>query len=423
MADFYDSIRNNLENEPEPEFNPADWEDMKERIQRQPRRPLPIFWWSTAALLLLLLGSNIWWYANSSPDVELVKVEEKAVYIYDTIVRKEIVYQTDTLIQYRDRPSVALATPSFAATQKALAFQQQIIAGELRMKAQTNSFNQNYAADKLLARAANALKKEQFGSALVPENLLAVLKEGNFEEKETLDFLPTDFKLIDNKSIVSNENLNPSPSVEKERYRRRLLLETWRNVQPTGVFIAAEGGYVFPIEVGSEDRNGYTGGLKAGLTFSPALRMMLSGNFQHIKYQTDDMGEEFGVPVISPPTDDLTFQQADVVQSSLQFAVSLQYLFRVQKDFRPYLGVGFGSHSLLPAEIKYTFTNPDDLELIAEYDVERQGWQGGDIHLQAGFEFRLSERWNLPLGVNYIFNPESNTPRVLQLKTGINYNF
>ena len=423
MADFFDSIRDNLENHPEPEFNPADWDDMKNRIQGQSRRPLPLFWWSTAALVLLLLGSNAWWYTRSFPEGEPVMIAGEVTYVYDTIVKKEIIYQTDTLIQYRNRPATARTASNFATTQKALAFQREILAGEYRIKKSKRFFDQTYAADKLLHRTADALRSEQFNSASVPENLLTILQENKLEEREFLNFLPTGLKLIENNNIVISENLNPSPSVAKEHYRRRLLLETWRNIQPTGVIFGAEGGYVFPVGVGSEDRSGYTGGIKAGLTFSPALRMILAGNFQHLQYQSDDMGDEFGVPVISPPTDDLVFQQADVSQASLQLAVSLQYLFRAQKDFRPYVGVGFGAHSLLPAEIKYTFINPDDLELIAEYDVERQGWEAGDIHLQTGFEFRLSEYWHLPVGVNYIFNPEADTPRALQLKAGINYHF
>ena len=423
MADFYDSIRDNLENRPEPEFNPADWEDMKQRIQGQSRRLAPLFWWTAAALLLLLLGSNAWWYTQDFSAPPTSAVTEKTVYVYDTIVRTEIVYRTDTLLQYRNRPTTATGAQDFIAMQNALAFHRKIAASATRMQRRETAFRQGYIVENLLGRATKSLRATQFPDTATDENLLAALQKNNFSDETALDFLPVDFSPIAVNNLAPAQNLTPLPLPLKDKYRRRLLQKAWRTMQPTGVLLAAEGGYVFPRGVGTEDRYGYMAGMRAGVVFSPALRLTVAGNFQHIQYQVDEMNEEIGVPVVEPPNDNLDFQQADVRQPSLQLAVGLQYLFRAQKDFRPYVGVGFGAYSLLPAELKYTFVNPDDLELIAEYDTEARGWQGGDVHLQAGFEFRLSEHWHIPLGINYIFNSAAGTPRVLHTKAGIIYQF
>ena len=97
MDNFFDEIKDNLENRPQPEFEESAWLAMQNKMQEEdhPQRRAAGWWWLSWFVIPLLL-SNGWMYVQmEKTEVLLHKMELQR----DTIYKTQIIYQTDTIYQ------------------------------------------------------------------------------------------------------------------------------------------------------------------------------------------------------------------------------------------------------------------------------------------------------------------------------------
>ena len=137
------------------------------------------------------------------------------------------------------------------------------------------------------------------------------------------------------------------------------------------------------------------------------------------------MGEDLGIPVVSPPTDAYTFSKAEAPQSYLQYSLGVQYLFHSKTKVKPILGLGYGFVKALSRDIIYEFNN-QNTGVQWDYGYEIPGSQGliDFVSLSAGLQYQLSPKWNFVLNANYrsnLGNRGAQAPKLFRIQSGINF--
>jgi len=98
--EFFNSLKDNLENRPEPTFKKDAWTRMEEKLvapQQAPTQTRGGHWWLPLLLLLLfgLAGSNVWLYRQlSQTNNQQVLVQTDTIYHSKVIVQTDTIYQT-----------------------------------------------------------------------------------------------------------------------------------------------------------------------------------------------------------------------------------------------------------------------------------------------------------------------------------------
>ncbi|MBK7938913.1 MAG: hypothetical protein IPJ82_18385 [Lewinellaceae bacterium] len=421
MQNFLKQFRNHIENRPEPSFREEDWQGLQKRLDQQKKKHRSGFaWWVVLPLLFLLMGSNTFWY------LKLQKAETKIYTIEnqkDTIIRTQIVFHTDTVyitrtIREKIKPSPALSASSGLASMLA-----------------PDSREINYSHEQLLPGKPSGSSGGRLVPSSTPPGLANVTnrpqKTGKSENYLDNQPFTTDLPKIEpiwpELAQVDDSGLREIPislpvSTKKKTFRQQLY--AWR---PKGFRLGASGGLVHPFQNEVDQQGGISVGLQGIIEFSPALQMWVDVTYFRLRFETNQMNESFGVPVVSPPSDDFVFLKAEAPQPSLQYSIGVQYLFNSGKRFRPFAGAGYSVVSLLPYEVVYEFQNTAlGIDWSFDKSINRREVITDLLLLRAGFEYELFHRWNgqvfaaqrLPLG-----KTSFQSPPMLSIQAGLNYRF
>ena len=426
MADFYEDFKNNINNRPEPDFNPADWADMDARLNESPKRAIPLFWWSTGALLLLLLGSNIWWIFHNEKMNSQVSNSTNTVVVRDTIIQREIIYQIDTVVQIQrivevENGEIArFSTPSFS---QLLASNGLFPNNNNKFLSQKSAlFQKEFPTSDLLDRVVSGLHKSNSSSSdsQIYSSFSDIKKDA--EERNILDFLAMDLKVLPTEDFNLSDDIKGLPLAEREEYRRHALRNIWRGIQPTGFDLEAVGNFSILLNSEIESQSTLGGGLTAAVEFSPTLRLWISGNFEKISYKCNTQGEEYNIPVITPPFPELSFKYAEVSLPALHFASGLQYYFRTDEKWNPYLGIGVGGRSLAVGEIKYEYEN-GNIEVEEVRTIPKRNFQLEYLDFQTGIAYQWNDHWQARLGLEYLQYTKAESISSLRFQLGMGYRF
>jgi len=421
MGDFYDQFKDNINNRPEPEFHKPDWEDMAQRLDDKQKRRTPLpFWWLLGGMFLLFAVSNMWWYGQNVQGQLTNTRETKTVYIYDTIVQKEIIYRTDTIIKTQkiiERITVNAANSNSKISNLALSN---------RLKNNDFlAFETDFTNENLIARAVSALNNRndvlnnQQAYSEAAHTFLAEqkIKESNSEIIDLLsgeiNFLDTDlFKITDEIRLLKTEN--------RKRYQVQKALHA---LEPKGFRLGAASGIPFLIGEGIKNEGGVLANLTTEIEFNAPVRLWLSGMFQFVSYETTILSDAYGAPEFTPPDDNLTLKYAKVPQPSLQLAAGMQYYFRNRQKLKPFVGIGIGAYTSYAANITYEYLNPVGSELEFELMKAKTALTSGLYILQTGLEYEGKNNWYPRFGLDYTINSATDSPNLLQIKLGVNRKF
>lgn len=366
MQDFFRQYRDNWESRPEPLYEARDWQALEQRLDQQRKvRPVGFFWWWLALpLLFLSLASNVLFYTKwQKAAQERTPSAVAAPQHTDTVYRTQVVFRTDTIYQTRfvvetQRTPLPESVP--VAVGKAI---------------------HGPAAALLLPAGTMPDTVES------PATVLAPLSLGPCSLLKTVRPVPAAFSEV--------------PFLPKKR--KRPLRDQWAALQPRDVRLGVSGAVFLPLSAPPLDvLSAYALGGQASVDVSPAFRLWAEVMYATLDVASDQMGDSFGIPVVDPPSDDHVFLKAELPQSSLQYALGVQYFLRRRAHFRPFLGAGIAAVSLLPAEISYDFRDKSlGVEWTFENPAPVQRLARGHLLLRAGFEQRLTQRWQWQLLATY----------------------
>lgn len=442
--DFFKSLKENLENRPEPTFQEGAWKAMEKQLVESKEEENTTAWtgkWWLPLLLLLLLGmagSNFWFYNQ----LQTLKNNSLSIQT-DTVYKSQVIFQRDTIYQTRViKEIVRIEKNTSQNFDNQNAPNNQNLAN---LSTTENPFEVNGAA--IQKEIADLM--ESFGQlAAIPlldltkENPLIISDLSNKNTSENTGLIKdksTD--LVANSPMLSFDKLpnletklitwNPIipdlfidiPYVKKQKTLRQRVYE----MRPQTFRLALNGGFANTNNKELDNLGGYIFGLNASIGFSPNIRLWSEAAFLQVKYSSSKIAPELGIPNIAPPQDNFEFQKAEVTQPTYQFGLGFQYLFNARNKFKPYLGVGYGMVALVPYEVTYDYTDPStDIDLTLEQTVKQNDLLKGQILLKAGLEYKFTKRWAWQLEGMYRKGNENiglSAPNVWSARSGLAFKF
>lgn len=413
MEDFMNQFRSNLENRPEPTFEERNWQAMEKRLDREDGKQRTVFawWWVALPLALLLLTSNTLFFLESRKANEKIAALEKQVAGFsahrDTVFLKEVVYQIDTIYQTRIirqyLPGHAVANlPKSLLTSGGYSPSEAMETGSATDE--KASVSKVPAASQLIVPSENPT-----GNKFVASNF------------GKLDLLGMRF-LEPGKPKLHRSQVETSLPVKKKTLRQLIY-----PYHPKGFRAGVIGGGALAFSKGLQAKAGFSTGVEGAISFTPNLGFWADAAYSHVNLAANKMDKAIGIPVVFPPNDQLVFEGAEVLQSSMQYSAGMQYTFNAAGKSRPYMGLGLGAISQFHKLITYDFKNTNnEPSWIFEDDNKNNILHGELLFLRAGIEHDISKNWGWTLRATYrnsLGNKSLETPNILGIQVGMTYRF
>ena len=437
MDNFFKNIKVNLENRPEPSFNPGAWDLMKDKLAVQPTpvvKSNPLNKWIPLLALLLTCSTalNYWLFFNVK---NTASKGTSLIHQVDTIFQTNVIYQTDTIYQtkYLQNKNKPISDTHSSQNDNSVSNVDNFIAA---LKYHTlNGFYENienlFSSKQYINKTSTSMTK------LPSYSLLKEWKEDLAQEKTSI---PNTYVSVALNPILSqkfSEIKSPVPfhglnynNVQSTIYKKSFN-EMIYPMRPKSFKVGLTTGIVLLNNQYLESSSNFAIGLEPSILFSDQLELFGDISYYHREIETEEMNNDYGVPVIDSGNDEATFNDAEINQDILQYGVGLKYFFLNKKKFRPYIGAGFYNTFVSNYVVKYQFEvednsggggnneDEDDIEILqpyADFKINNQ------LLLRGGIEYQFLNKWYLQVDASYNFNLNSNTvttPENMGIKTGI----
>ncbi len=411
MDNFFQQFKDNLDNQPEPNFEEKDWLSLSEKLKpEREKRPLSMWLlWCLMPLFLMSLLSNYFFYNEMKKAQQTALLDRRL----DAVEHKTIVFQTDTIYTFQtiyERDTIYRTNNIYVASPSIL-------------PSISNALHNPTAINM----SSNAQQKTEISETKQDTNFL-ISKTNNLDNI----LIVNDLQKLNKRFItplplekqIKQPILGYLPIVENHH---KMLWQRLDILRPKDYSVGISAGLVFPFGEGLSRPSGYALGLNGAMIYSKNMSIWADAQYMQLGYKVDKMGDAIGVPIVPPPSNMFNFNGAFIKQPTIQYMAGIRYLIEHHKHGQPYICLGFGAVTSLPYEVSYEFKN-NSLGTTWDFDqkVNRKGTQLGFLLLEAGFEKRLSKQYRWQIGANYRVNLSTNDlqrQRVLGLKSGISYQF
>jgi hypothetical protein len=418
MEDFFKQFRQNWQQRPEPTFEPADWQSLQNRLDRERRRRPAAFgwWWLALPLLLALSISNLLLFRELRlANQKIITLENRR----DTAFVERVVYRTDTIFQTRLlRETVVEYLPN------------RFVSGSIGAGKAPEA-----VADFSLPTSSMAMQPGIVNGAapfdFMPENPAATANTPGLSSEET-EPLPPVFLLekIPLPAFPLLELPRPDlPGIAAAPFvfeKKKTLRQRLYPLRPKDFSLLANGGWQQPLGEGVEKGTGYLFGLEGGVGFSPRLALWLEATHGKMTIEADRMDGSLGIPAIPPPADDFVFSSAETAQRAWLLAAGLQYALLNRSSWRLWAGAGYGAVRVQPYRVVYDFANAAGLEWSVTGETQRPGWLNDQWLLRLAVERRLTRHLDWHFGA--MWRSSTGSPALgladgLGLRTGVRFGF
>ena len=430
MDNFFEHIKDNLENRPEPAFKEADWIAMSKKLDDTKvsnKRPFPWIW-LMPLFCIPLIFSNFYLYnklqnqdnyssqltskniQNEIPIVEKIILKHDTIYIDKFITRTKVVYK-EVFINSENRTVNLHPNEEFIFTSN------------------TTSF------DKVIDNSSS------FGQKIW--NLKHPQNKTNTTFNTSQD-LKSFYSSLDNLPLKKLERLNINrgeqfPNLASVEFTKKIpLIKKMNKWLPSdfsiGLFASINQAYINQLD----EFNSQSFGISFKSHFNDNLSLFLDFSYHSNNYkleveQENNNGDiEFNsccVPIIESSTDNFSLNEIKVHAPYLQQSLGLTYQFRKNKKFRPLLGMGITNISYLKNEVNYKFEEnvPDDQE---EFEIKNTINQTTNslnyITINSGIGYYFDN--NFSLQIDAFFRKKLQEKQDLQtdlfgVRTSFYYNF
>jgi len=429
MEDFYKKFRDKVINRAEEPYEERLWERLREDlVEKDESAVTPASsnnWWKLAAiglLLLFMIGSTAVLYrkmqhlnqqiqSNSAKRDTIVQVQ--TIHIRDTIYQTEIIYAPLVSERSVSSPTFLSSTLDYPTKDNT-----RFTASPLFSK------DQNFSISHLLNR-----KKNEFQNS--NDRIVPVVINEETTKKNLLHHWDADLKIIAKSPINLLETKKRSIASlaipYEDHKQRKKLIHYVNSLKPTGIRLGALGGMGLLEEQALEEVTNIGLGLEGNILFSDRLQLWINATYNRLNYESNQMGEQLGIPLVSPPSDDFVFNKAQASQPFLQYSIGSQYFFNIHKKLRPLIGLGFGAVQALPYDVAYEF---EQAGTGLKWEIE-EDYSQGDLLTEfllarAGVEYQILKKWNWNFNATYrvsLNENQSNTLNLLNFQTGLYYQF
>lgn len=410
MEEFYQQFKDNLENRPEPEFDPAAWTDLERRMERAAAGAGMVFnwWWAAVPLLLLLLGSNFFLYRQLSHNNRQINA---LLLQKDTVIQRQVILQIDTIYQTR-----TVREP--AAPEVANVFSNASIPNFLD---QTYAYRALYRSDfhtpgsglyptspATLGELRRQIGAAAFSTAPVPGEATPIgLSPVDAAQNTKKGFSFAQLPSSAGKPLSYNNDwsIEEQPMAMTD-YERKKRIYLGQYLAPTGVeagaFIGSEA--LTKIKV-----NGFSLGLTGNVFFGDRLQLWVEAGRTQFQIKLEETNRIFGLnDEINSPLDDFVLNSIEASPSYWQGAAGLQYRLNPQGILQPFFGAGFSLLHLEPFQAEYKFYNAATEQELELYESVREEGSNSYFTSQLGLRYQSHKRLALQLNGQYRHAFEQN---------------
>lgn len=398
MEDFYKDFKDRIEGRPDPEFRPEDWSDMEARLDGQSTGviPIPLMWWAVPFVILGLTGWGL--YLNNTL-MSYSGSDKDAVQVTDTVFIEKVVYKTDTVfqekIEYVTLPPEVIERIVYLRDQSEVTGPTSFALGQDQQRTFEGSTLQSGLAKLEGQRERSWLTSSE-------DHIVSGSEGGLFASADQFSILdpipslvPTYMRSRTGQS--SDRRRMATPYLDMVKLSRSGTAPDL--FRPRALSIEIGSGLTSALNTPIDHLFGYTLVAGAKLRFDPGYRLWADVSLQNMRFQSNQMGDDLGIPVVIPPSGDFDFENAKVPRRSLQYSLGLDYLINTGRPVRPVLGIGIAGVEYFPVEIVYDFVNRDNgAEFIFERNSDDLGLRVNYALFKLGVEFALSPRYDL--GIN-----------------------
>lgn len=430
MDKFLQQIKDNLENQPLPDFDANDWKAMQQKLATTSPAPAPVsshrkWWWALAAILLLSLLSNLLIFREFQ---KANKNNSLFSHQKDTTVIKEIHYHVDTVYQIiSSRQEQELNTSrSVVRANNRINYAPSIFQKTPDYFSENKSYFKTPSLLNQLINGENA--RTTFGLATWQNlpNQMANDEKIRLKEQEllkewqnkALQKLAIRFPEIQSNALFPLPILDAQPAETNEK---KTLLQRLYPFRPKSLMVGSQFGRTYFFKTSSI----WNYGLNLNVSFADNLQMWLGGQYLPMNFETKDFNQSLGIPMVNPPNDDFVLEEIKVNRRGLQVDIGMQYFFNTQQKLQPFIGLGFGTAHLFRNEINYKFENEqtdEDEEETRRLDNISRNF----AVFKAGLSYQLFPRWSGRLEGVYrqnINSPDGQIPNHFGMRLGVFYDF
>ena len=432
MDEFFQSMKDNLEQRPEPDFNPVAWQRMEQQLAAQGNsKKGGAAWWWAGALGLLLIGSLIanWWQWQLDQQAPKPYASQQLQLQTDTIIKQQIIYQRDTI--YQSRIIKEIVYQKAPATR---AFTNGMTAATLaRLHDQFNSdaapsitYITNYTNDQssgLQPSAQQVYTKHWFQQKLV--------ESAPSKANSTTIHIPTAWKkLAIPMHFATAPELELSYttfSIDHQKEQRKSIAQRLNSLRPQAFRLGALAGPAYALSLENVNSDGLAIGLEGQVRFAQQWQLWISLAYQYLNLQSDIWSPDLGIPNQDAPLDGYALHEVNYTIPSLQYSFGIAYMLLSRGNWHPLVGIGFGGSKQLDFEAKYEFKEiSGDLEIEVENNIDKSAWQHGQLLLRGGLVADINKHWSWRLLAQWQKHTAANSPlhpSTISLLGGINYEF
>ena len=449
MDKFLHQFKDNLENQPAPEFDEQDWINMQQRLEHHYKdsiKPTNYWAWVASVLFLMIVGSTSLILQKLNKANKQISRLESTI---DTLVQTKIIVRTDTIYQFVNGQHMTNSNEDVASTNKTILarpisnipqariFANRSISNQLGINSQL-PFTKNGQQSSLFIPSS---KNTIFESIGLQTDLLTNTPNASFGQQgtHTNDITTTSEKkeeLISASPILSsiemnifsfptaNNILNLPSSFERSFIplkRKKNIQQILYPMRPKGIDIGISYGLGMSLAKHHRHQKNQQWEINAQVRFSQPIRLWVEGSYQSLSYESTKKGEQFGVPEIAPPSDNFEFDEAHVDQNVISVSTGLQYHFRATKKWQPFIGVGFGLSAITSNSARYRFEEPGIPNPIA-IQFEKVNYENASNLpfglLKSGIVYQLNNKLSFQLEGGYLQRIENHNNQLSNILTG-----
>ncbi len=457
MDEFLRQFKNNLENQPAPEFDGEDWDDMQQRLEQQHQgssKPVNYWAWATAVLLFMFLGSNGLVLQKLNQANQKISYLESSI---DTLVQTQVIFRTDTIYQFVDGQTIhessSRANPkneTITTRTKNNTPQQENLTdlstlnqlnltpiihftNHAQQRSPLTLFSENTLSGTVglqntLSRSRNNIALEQQGALAKKSMRVAKKQEGHTTAHSLLNPIKlstSSFISTNHRPLPSSLNRSPISSIKRKKSIRQVLYP----MRPKGIELGISYGLGMSLAEHHRDQKIRQWELIAQVKFSQSIRLWIAGHFKSLDYESTQMGAQYGVPELAAPKDNFEFDEANIEQRIISISTGLQYHFRASKKWQPFIGIGYGLSTLTHNSMRYRFEeagmpnfNTSELVTVVYENANNLPF----ALFKSGINYQLNNRFSFQLSGEYLYriNDHNNQiPNILTGKLGASFSF
>lgn len=421
-----------------------DWAALTARLdQAMPQQPRDRrqAWVPLLLLLLALLSSNaLWWQESRGNRIAMQRVEVQLAGLQASvssfkpvspIVRTDTVWRTVYIMAPELKGSnmfKAMKPSAEAPAHNGLADRTSDFEQKKRYQPISDAYSTSTREylDKLPEKSELKPREQDTDRSVIVSSVTGQMEQTAFLQQLDMPGLTYSLSPLTRRAAYTPEFVNtPVP-----RYNTRPFGSVLLNaLRPKYLKVGAIGGWLYPVNPALLHQAGLEAGLHGSVGFSRHWSLTAEYVFGRLHYESGKPEAVLGSPEFPAlPSSDYHYAHLDLQgQSFRQLSLGLRYTFSQPGRTRPYIGLNWGSMTVLPFKIDYEVKNESNNTIQQEtLVVDKRTRLINTLRFGAGLEVPLTHR--LDLTGEAFYQDQWKTRQfagmgMMGLRAGVNWRF